>query len=126
MHFAPVCDAARPVASTKPSWREAACGSAAVSCAIASAGATPLFSSARPFGPYDGSANAWVAIAPTPGSAHVTRLPTENQCDCTATPRSPVTGSRATIENVFVGRTLEPPIVPSGEGASAKWLSPLQ
>src|SRR5512139_1100477 len=122
MHFAPVCDATRPSASTKPSWRVACCGSAAVSCAIASAGGTPSRMSARPFGPYDGSANAWVATAPTPGSAHVTMLPTENQCDCTATPRSPVIGSRATIENVFVGRTDEPPIVPSGDGASTNLL----
>jgi hypothetical protein len=39
-----------------------------------------------------------VATAPTPGSAHGTTLPTENQCDCTATPISPVTESNATIE----------------------------
>ena len=33
-----------------------------------------------------------------PGLAQATTLPTENQCDCTATPISPVDGSRATIE----------------------------
>ena len=42
--------------------------------------------------------SAWVATAPTPASAHVTSAPTENQCDCTATPISPVTESRATME----------------------------
>src|SRR5512132_2345812 len=41
-----------------------------------------------------------VATAPTPASAQVTVDPTENQCDCTATPRSPVTVSRATMEKV--------------------------
>ena len=40
----------------------------------------------------------WVAIAPTPASAQGQSEPTENQCDCTATPISPVSGSRATIE----------------------------
>ena len=34
----------------------------------------------------------------TLGSAQGTALPTENQWLCTATPRSPVTGSRATME----------------------------
>jgi hypothetical protein len=39
-----------------------------------------------------------VATAPTPGSAHVTIDPTQNQCDCTATPSWPLSSSRATIE----------------------------
>src|SRR6266511_347001 len=43
-------------------------------------------------------------MAPTPASAQGTIEPTENQCDCTATPSSPVAGSRATIENVCTGR----------------------
>src|SRR5512140_1227486 len=41
-----------------------------------------------------------VATTPTPASPHVTTDPTENQCDWTATPISPVFESRATIENV--------------------------
>src|SRR5437899_209852 len=41
-----------------------------------------------------------VATAPTPASAQETRDPTENQWDWTATPISPVFGSRPTIENV--------------------------
>ncbi len=49
-------------------------------------------------GPYSTRAMAWVATAPAPGRAHVTTDPTENQCDCTATPISPVAGSRATME----------------------------
>src|SRR4051812_3622378 len=108
MHFAPVCDAALPCASTKPSWRTSEALSAATSSAIASGADLPAAISASPFGPYDGSTNDCVATAPTPGSAHVTIEPTENQCDCTATPRSPVTGSRATIENVCAGRIAEP------------------
>ena len=42
--------------------------------------------------------NDCVATAPTPASAHGTWEPTENQCDWTATPSSPVAASRATIE----------------------------
>jgi hypothetical protein len=41
---------------------------------------------------------ACVATAPTPGSAHATELPTENQCDWTATPIWPVAESTPTIE----------------------------
>src|SRR4030095_11593336 len=48
--------------------------------------------------------NDCVATAPTPASIHGTRGPTLNQCDCTATPSSPVAGSRATIEKVWTGR----------------------
>src|SRR5713101_4658962 len=46
-----------------------------------------------------------VATTPTPASAQVTSAPTANQCDCTATPISPVVGSRATMENVCTGRS---------------------
>ena len=45
-----------------------------------------------------------MATAPTPARAHVHREPTENQCDWTAAPSSPVSGSRATIEYVPCGR----------------------
>jgi hypothetical protein len=41
---------------------------------------------------------ACVATAPTPVRAQVTTDPTANQCDWTATPSSPVSESRATIE----------------------------
>src|SRR5688572_2764781 len=54
----------------------------------------------RPRGPYDGSANACVATIPTPASPQGTTVPVENQCDWTATPISPVSESRATIEYV--------------------------
>jgi hypothetical protein len=43
-----------------------------------------------------------VATAPTPARAHETTEPTLNQCDWTATPTSPDSGSRATIEYVPV------------------------
>src|SRR4029077_15136900 len=55
--------------------------------------------------------NDCVATTPTPASPQITSAPTANQCDCTATPMSPVTGSRATIEKVCTGR--------SGRGDSA-------
>src|SRR5215212_915571 len=45
-----------------------------------------------------------VATAPTPASAHAPFEPTENQCDWTATPISPVAGSRAPLEKVWTGR----------------------
>src|SRR4029077_16836113 len=48
--------------------------------------------------------NDCVATAPTPASAHGTSPPTANQCDCTATPISPVVGSKATMEKVWTGR----------------------
>ena len=43
-------------------------------------------------------ANDCVATAPTPACAHGTTAPTARNLDCTATPRSPVAGSRATME----------------------------
>ena len=39
-------------------------------------------------------------MAPIPASAQLTTVPTENQWLCTATPSSPVTESRATMEKV--------------------------
>ena len=44
--------------------------------------------------------------------------PTENQCDCTATPISPVALSRATIEYVATGRRSEIPCASSGAARS--------
>ena len=51
-----------------------------------------------------GGLGDWVATAPTPGSSHGTSETTEKACDCTATPSSPVEGSRATIEKVTCSR----------------------
>jgi hypothetical protein len=51
--------------------------------------------------PYERSAKAWVATAPTPARAHGTIEPTANMHVCTATPRAPVAGSRATMEYVI-------------------------
>ena len=48
--------------------------------------------------PWTTSPNACVATAPTPALAHGTSEPTANMQDATATPSSPVAGSRATIE----------------------------
>ena len=98
MHFSPVHAATRPLASTIATWRTARCSSAAVSWSSASCGLLPPRISSSPLGPYDTSTNDCVATAPTPGSAQGTVGPTWNQWDCTATPRSPVAGSRATIE----------------------------
>ena len=45
-----------------------------------------------------------VAIAPTPASAQGTTEPTAKNFDCTAIPRSPLSASYPTIENVATGR----------------------
>src|SRR5678815_1323383 len=45
-------------------------------------------------------ASAWVAIAPTWGSAAGTPAPTARNLDCTATPHSADSRSQATIEYV--------------------------
>ena len=50
----------------------------------------PSASRSSAFGPYAGSTTDCVATAPTPARAHAHSGPTENQCDCTATPSSPV------------------------------------
>ena len=47
----------------------------------------------RPRGPNVSFVAAWVAIAPTPASAHGTAIPTLKARDCTATPSSWVTES---------------------------------
>jgi hypothetical protein len=51
-------------------------------------------------GPYDRLADACVATAPTPGSAHGTAAPAPNARDWTPTPSSLVAGSHAMIEKV--------------------------
>src|SRR6185312_9982622 len=100
----PVCTATRPEASRTATWRPAEPGSSATSRSRASPADAPDRIRSSAYGPYEGWTLAWVATAPTPGSAHGTIGPTENQCDWTATPSSPVAGSRATIEYVCTGR----------------------
>src|SRR5262245_12443034 len=100
MQPSPVCTAGGPVAAIAATWRYRDSSSAARRSASASSAElpAPIRSSAR--GPYAGSATDCVATAPMPGRAQDTIDPTENQCDWTATPSSPVAGSRATIEYV--------------------------
>src|SRR4029079_3420367 len=59
-------------------------------------------------------AAAWVAIAPTPARAHGTTAPTPRNFDWTATARSPVAGSRATIEKVIRSASVLDPRVEHG------------
>ena len=98
MQSGPVETATPPRASTTPTWRTAASGSASSSACSASAADSPRSSRSSAFGPCAGSTTDCVATAPTPGRAHVHSEPTLNQCDWTAAPSSPVSGSRATIE----------------------------
>src|SRR2546430_8580375 len=67
---------------------------------MAPAGSSPSARCCSAPGPCATCAIACVATAPTPGRAQHTTLPTENQCDCTATPSSPEGRSKATIEYV--------------------------
>ena len=97
----PVCTATRPEASTTATWRPAEPESSATNRSRASPAEAPDRIRSSACGPYEGWTLAWVATAPTPGSAHGTIGPTENQCDWTATPSSPVAGSRATTEYVM-------------------------
>ena len=98
MQRSPVWAAASPRASTTATWRYAACSSPASSASSAARGGSPAASASSSRGPYAGSAIDCVATAPTPGRAQETIEPTENQCDWTATPISPLAASRATIE----------------------------
>src|SRR5437868_3818328 len=86
MQSVPVWAAAWPRASMIATCRLAAAGSSASSWASASGALVPAARSSRARGPYETSALAWVATAPTPGAAQGTIGPTENQWDWTATP----------------------------------------
>ena len=98
MQSGPVWAATPPRASTTPTWRTRASPSCDSTPASAVAASSPAASRSSAAGPWAGSTTDWVATAPTPGRAHVQSEPTENQCDCTAAPTSPVAGSSATIE----------------------------
>jgi hypothetical protein len=98
MQQSPVCAAARPWASTIPTWRTCCRASAVTSAASARSGGRPARMSSSPSGPYERSENDWLATAPTPDSAQGTTEPTANAFVCTATPSSPVAESRATRE----------------------------
>ena len=100
MQPSPVWTAPRPAASTTATCRMCALSSTASRSRSAASGAAPPPSASSSRGPYAGSATDCVATAPTPARAQLTTEPTENQCDCTATPSSPDAGSRATIEYV--------------------------
>ena len=65
--------------------------------ATTSSAVWPARSISSPIGPKLMLTDAWVAIAPTPASSHGTTGPTPRKCDWTATPKRPVSGSRATM-----------------------------
>ncbi len=52
-------------------------------------------------GPYSTRVHACVATAPAPARTHGTPFPTHGTRVVTATPDSPVSGSMATMENVW-------------------------
>src|SRR5213080_2611762 len=112
-HSFPVYDAARPRASTTPTWRCAASLSPVTSLFTTSFGATPRFNIARASRPYAVFAYACVATAPTRAAAKGTTAPTATNFDSTATPRSFVFGSNATMLNVD-GRVRAMPSETSG------------
>src|SRR5262249_6174737 len=100
-HAPPVCDADPPWASTTPAWRWLRSGSAFTRRSSTWPADMPLARRARPPGPYVTFAYDCVAIAPTPACGHGTAAPTARNFDWTATPRSPVAGSSATMEYVM-------------------------
>src|SRR5690242_17034605 len=99
-HLLPVQVAIPPRASAIPTWRESHTESVAARARMTSEAESPVRRSAKALGPNDGSTRAWVATAPTPASAQGTSVPTLKYLDCTATPSSCVTESKATMENV--------------------------
>src|SRR3954471_7953717 len=117
-HAAPVWTAASPWASTTATCRRSRSSSWATSGRSASR--APISSSIPSSrGPPPGTGTDCVATAPRPAWSHGTTAPTENQCDCTATPRSSVSGSRATMEYVPMRRT-EPIMTPRAETVLAR------
>ena len=70
MHLEPVNVAARPDASTNPTWRSSRPSSAASSRSSAGCAPTPAPISSSPSGPNDVFAQDCVATAPTPARAH--------------------------------------------------------
>ncbi len=92
--------AERPRASTTPTWRCESSGSSRPMIVRTSSGVAPSASSCRPFVPNSELMYDWVATAPTPAFAHGTAARTFGNFDWTATPRSPLAGSRAAIEKV--------------------------
>src|SRR5581483_11118193 len=121
MQSEPVWTAARPWASITATCLLGAAGSSASSRSSASRAPAPDPSSSSARGPYEISALACVATAPTPGAAQGTTAPTENQCDWTATPSWPVSESRARIEYVMGGH---PTVRPSDGMPSIAVLGP--
>ena len=100
MQSGPVATATPPRASTIAdlAHRRAAGRRRAAPSSASRARTSPPSSRSSAFGPCAGSTTDCVATAPTPGRAQVQSEPTLNQCDWTAAPSSPVSGSRATIE----------------------------
>ena len=86
MHPDPVWTATPPRESTIASWRKSTDSSLARQRRSASCAEPPSRMTSSASGPKAGSGTDCVATAPTPDSTHGTICPTENQCDCTATP----------------------------------------
>ncbi len=84
-----------------PTWRRAACESAATARLSASFASTPWASISSSSGPYSTRVHDWVATAPTPARTQGTPFPTQGTRVVTATPDSPVAGSIAAIEKVW-------------------------
>jgi hypothetical protein len=94
----PVKAAARPAASTMPTWRISGWGSTCCNASSTAGAGWSARSRSRPSGPYWRAANAWLQTTPTPASANVAMLPTLKKWDATPMPRAPLSRSLATIE----------------------------
>src|SRR6476620_7467808 len=100
MQLALVTVVTPPCASTHPTCRYPRSASGSRPASSAAPAGRPLPNSPRPSGPKSVFAHDCVATAPAPARAHGTTAPTHGNLDATATPRSPVAASNATIEKV--------------------------
>ena len=102
----PRLPATRPPTSDRPELAETACASSASSSSSARRGRSSCGNQVEPARAVGGLGDRLRRDRANPGAAQMTIDPTENQCDWTATPSSPVAGSRATIE--YVPRRIPP------------------
>src|SRR5438093_1586057 len=100
MQSFPVKLATPPFASTIPTCRWSRPSSSARSFRRTASAERPFLRRRSPDGPKVVLPAACVAMAPTSASAQGTTEPTAKNRDCTATPRSPLAGSKPTMEKV--------------------------
>src|SRR5579863_4423198 len=97
----PVCAAPRPWRSSTWSCRVSRPASLPTRVSTTAGAATPSSNRRNPRGPQVGFTRAWVARAPAPLRACGQSAPTAKNFVVTATPKAPLPGSRAAIDQVI-------------------------